>query len=135
MKKDINFPQVEKVYIAITQKINDLQLPEWEVYVINRNPFPIHNLLITSKGYGHKEDGEKLATSTLRHHFDDLGADEYALIEPIDPALFELANEFWLSYYVGKEIFDKKFIFVPGSIMEENLVFIPQLQLKGVMHS
>jgi hypothetical protein len=39
-----------------------------------------------------------------------------------------------VSYYIGNQIFDKKFIFVPESIREENLIPIAQLELEGVLH-
>ena len=58
-----------------------------------------------------------------------------ALVEPIDPAVFHLNNEYWVSYYIGTQIYDKRFIFVPDTICEENLSFIPELELKGVLHS
>ena len=57
------------------------------------------------------------------------------LIEPIDPTVFHLNNEYWLSYYVGAQIFDKRFLFVPDSIREENISFIKELNMEGVLHS
>jgi hypothetical protein len=42
-----------------------------------------------------------------------------------------------VSYYKDDEsnrIFDKKFLFLPGSIIEENMSFIPTLQIRGVIH-
>jgi hypothetical protein len=56
------------------------------------------------------------------------------MVETIDPAVFHLFNEFWVSYYIGDTIYDKKFIFVPGSITESNLSYIPQLDMKGILH-
>jgi hypothetical protein len=58
-----------------------------------------------------------------------------ALIEPIDPAIFHLNNEYWVSYYIGRQIFDKKFVFVPDAIREENISFIKELDMEGVLHS
>jgi hypothetical protein len=55
-------------------------------------------------------------------------------IEPISPEVFHINNEYWVSYYIGNQIFDKKFIFVPESIREENLIPIAQLGLEGVLH-
>ncbi|HMQ00750.1 MAG TPA: hypothetical protein PKC24_13300, partial [Cyclobacteriaceae bacterium] len=57
------------------------------------------------------------------------------LIEPIDPALFHLNNEYWVSYYLQGKLFDKRFVFVPETICEENLTFIKELELEGVLHS
>ncbi len=57
------------------------------------------------------------------------------LIEPIDPGVFHLNNEYWVSYYIGSQIFDKRFVFVPDSIREENISFIKELEMEGVLHS
>jgi hypothetical protein len=57
------------------------------------------------------------------------------LIEPIDPAVFHLNNEYWVSYYVGRQIFDKRFVFVPDTICEGNISFIKELEMEGVLHS
>ncbi len=105
----------------------------WHVYLINRSKVSLDNVLITSKGYGEK-DGEAQKTSTLRHMIPQLAAGEYAMIEPIDPAVFHLNNEYWVSFYIDKQLYDKKYIFVPDSIVEENLSFIPEINLKGVLH-
>jgi hypothetical protein len=57
------------------------------------------------------------------------------LIEPIDSAVFHLNNEYWVSYYIGSQIYDKKFVFVPDTICDENLTFIKILEREGVLHS
>ncbi|MFA6278138.1 MAG: hypothetical protein WC622_15420, partial [Pedobacter sp.] len=72
-------------------------------------------------------------TSLLRHFIGDLTANSFAGVEAIDPAVFGLTNEYWLSYYIGKEIYDKKFVFLPESIIENNLIRIPVLNKPGVM--
>ena len=107
---------------------------EWKVYLINSNEFAIENTLVASKGYGEK-DGEPQRTSILRHFLDTIPPNSATLVEPIDPAVFHLNNEYWVSYYVGSQIFDKRFVFVPDSIREENLSFIKELEMEGVLHS
>lgn len=133
MKKDIEFPKVVGVKVAIAQKINEVQQTEWYVYIINTNDFDLENVLITSQGYG-EIDGEARKTSTLRHLIEHIPANEHALIEPIDPSVFQLCNEYWVSYYVEGKIFDKRFIFLPESVVEDNLIEIKQLSLKGILH-
>jgi hypothetical protein len=137
MKKDILFPKVEGVSLAIAQETRS-DVPEnvWKVYLINKNTFPLFNVLIASKGYGHK-DGEAQKTSILRHMFEKIEPNSVAEVEVIDPSVFHLANEYWLSYYTSEmssKIYDKKFVFMPESIIEANLTFIPELQTKGVLH-
>ncbi len=134
MKKDIKEPKVKNVTVAVAKKTNELNVDEWSVYIINKNDFEIENTLVTSKGYG-ETTGEIQKTSTLRHYLETVEAKSAALIEPINEDIFHLNNEYWVSYYVGSKIFDKKFIFLPESIKEENLTYIKELNTKGILHS
>ncbi|MEL7146342.1 MAG: hypothetical protein AAFO69_08235 [Bacteroidota bacterium] len=133
MKKDIDFQPVENVLVGVVLSNDNTTEPEWQVYIINRNPKKLDTVMITSKGYGTKE-GEEQKTSVLRHSLPFLEAGEYALIETIQPEVFHLNNEYWVSYYIGSQIYDKKFIFVPDTIKEENLSPIKELGLRGVLH-
>ncbi|MDZ7648210.1 MAG: hypothetical protein U5K54_14095 [Cytophagales bacterium] len=86
------------------------------------------------QGYGENE-GVAQRTSTLRHFLETVPANSSALVEPIDAQVFRLANEYWVSYYVGPQIYDRKYVFVPDTICEENLIFIKELEKEGVQHS
>ncbi|MCC5938509.1 MAG: hypothetical protein JJU34_14615 [Lunatimonas sp.] len=132
MKKDIPFHPVTGVKMAIARSQKDAGA-DWAVYIINKNLISLQTLMITSKGYGQLE-GEKKQTSTLRHLIQELEATSVAKVEIIDPKLFSLTNEFWVSYYIMNQIFDKKFIFVQGSMEESNIRYIPELDLFGVLH-
>lgn len=134
MKKDINFNRVEGISVAVALHRNELHAQEWNVYLLNYNPYPLENVLIASKGYGVSE-GDAVKTSVLRHMFERVEARSFVQIEPIDPAIFHINNEYWVSYYIDREIYDKKFVFVPDSITEENLIDISMLQMQGILHS
>jgi len=134
MIRDIEIPEVKNVTVVIARKQQPGESDDWKVYLINKNPFPIENALVASKGYGQK-DGEEQQTSVLRHFIETVPAESAALVEPIDPAVFHLNNEYWVSYYIGTTIFDKRFVFVPDSIREDNLIFIKELDMKGIVHS
>ena len=129
MKKDIEFPAVEQVFVAIAKEGDD----KWTVYLINRNKSELTNVMVTSKGYG-EADGEQKKTSILRHAIPILEPNEFALIEPIHPDVFKLYNEYWVSYFIGEQLYDKKYIFVPDSIKEEHLSYVPELEKSGVLH-
>ena len=77
--------------------------------------------------------GDVYKRQILRHSIGDLGPHESAVIEAIDEQVFGLTNEYWLSYYIGDTIYDKKFIFLPESIVESNLTRIPVVNKPGVM--
>lgn len=132
MINDIEFPEVKNVTLAIVKE--EEEDAPWKVYLINKNQFPIENTLVSSKGYGEME-GEKQKTSILRHFLETIPGNNSALVEPIDPAVFHLNNEYWVSYYVGSAIYDKRFLFVPDAIKEENMIFIKELDKEGVLHS
>ncbi len=133
MKKDIDFSPVTGVEMVIAKSKEETDT-HWDVYLINKNLIELETVMVTSKGYG-KLDGEKKKTSTLRHLIEKMEEQSFARIEPIDPEVFKLNNEYWVSYYILDQIFDKKFIFVPDSIKEENLHYIPELDLIGVRHA
>jgi len=132
MKKDLPENKVEHIAVAVALEKESAEYKTWYVYLINLKKEPIENVLITSKGYGEK-DGEPVKTSTLRHMFPVVPGESYKLIEPIAEETFGLSNEYWLSYYIGSEIFDKKFIFLPESIVESNFIKLPILNKPGVM--
>lgn len=133
MKKDISFLPVEGVNIAITRETNELNEHVWTVFLLNKNDFPITDVTIRSKGYG-TFDGEHQETSTLKHHFPNIPGLFFQMIEPIDPSVFHLYNEYWVSYFINKQVYDKKFIFVPESIIERHLIHIPELDKQGILH-
>lgn len=132
MKKDLPENIVEDVAIAVVLVSETPEVKNWTVYLLNFKDQAITNVLITSKGYGEK-DGKQVKTSLLRHSMGNLEALSFIGVEAIDPAVFGLTNEYWVSYYLGNTIYDKKFIFLPESIIDTNLIRIPLLNKPGVM--
>ncbi len=132
MKKDLPENIVEDVAIAVVLEKESPEVKDWNVYLVNLKNEPIETVLVSSRGYGLK-DGKEVKTSTLRHSIGNVGSREYALIEAIDEQVFGLTNEYWLSYYIGGTIYDKKFIFLPESIVESNIIRIPVVNKPGVM--
>ena len=128
MRKDINFSPVKDVHVVVGKDDKG-----WKVFLINRTRDKLENVMVTSRGYGETKT-EKQQTSTLRHLIPFIEPGEYALIEPIDESVFHLNNEYWVSYFIDGQVYDKKFIFVPDSILEENLIFIEELEMKGILH-
>tara|TARA_R110001599_G_C12209668_1_gene656441 strand:- start:249 stop:647 length:399 start_codon:yes stop_codon:yes gene_type:complete len=129
MKIDILFPEVTGVKIAIAKSTNSLGESEWHAYVINKNLIELTDALIVSKGL-EKPNGEGRKTSTLRHTLGTIEAQSTAPIEMISPEVFLFQNEFWISYYIVGDLFDKKFTVTPFNEFE--LQDIEELGLKGV---
>lgn len=132
MRNDDLRPAVTGVAVVIIQESNEFSDKDWNVYLLNKNDFALNNILITSKGYG-IINNESRKSSTLRQFIDYLDAKSYVKIEPIAEEVFGLSNEYWVSYYVENVIYDKKFIFLPDSILEKNMTDIPLMKTKGVV--
>jgi hypothetical protein len=130
MKKDIPVRKVEKLAIAILPRENEQEL--WDCYLLNLDKKPIKNVLISSKGYG-KLEGERKNTTVLRHFFERIGGGQAEKIEPIQSSLFELTNEFWVSFIQEDYMYDKKYVFVKGAISDDYLTHVPLLERPGVM--
>ena len=133
MKKDIPQYKVEDVAIAIVPRDGGSEEEKlWDTYLVNLKEEPISSVLINSKGYGNVE-GEKIRTTVLRHFFEEIEGLSCVQIEPIQSKLFSLTNEYWVSFVFEDYMYDKKYVFVKGSINEMNFTKIPFINRKGVM--
>ncbi len=135
MRKDIDFPEVKDVGVAVVEDKGEEGKKIYNVYLINISNEIIEEVLITSTGYGvDPKTKEKKKTSTLRHRIAVLASNQAAKIEPIMEDLFSLTNEYFISFWIGNKMYDKKFIFVPESIREENMIELSVLEGKrGVL--
>lgn len=132
MKKDLPENIVDDISVAVVLEDSTPDSKSWTVYLINEKQNSIQNVLISSRGYGFK-DGREVKTSTLRHFLNDVPAQSFVQIEVINPEVFGLTNEYWLSFYIDNVIFDKKYIFLPESIVDENLIKVPLIDKPGVI--
>ncbi len=129
MKKDIPIKKVTNVAIAVVP--NDEDPSFWDVYLINLKPNLIRTVLIVSRGYGEKE-GEKVETNKLRYFYEAIGTDMAVKVELIDSKLFDLSHEYWLSFVEDNFMYDRKYVFVRGSFIEENMTDIPIVNKRGI---
>lgn len=104
----------------------------WYVYLINTTDRALHNVLVSSRGYGELE-GETRKTSEMRHFLETLAPRSWARIERIMEDVFGLNNQYWLSYYLGEQLHDKKFIFLPDSIQPAHFTELPLMGERGVL--
>jgi hypothetical protein len=132
MRKDIHAPKVEGVAMAVVREADEEGDDAWYVYVINQRDEPLENVLVSSRGYGELA-GEARRTSEMRHFLDTLAPRSWARIERIMEDVFGLSNQYWLSFYLGPEIHDKKYIFLPESIAEANFTTLPLMAKRGVL--
>ncbi len=133
MKKDIPDLKVEEVGVAIVPKdVDRLQEELWDVFLINLKSTKIKSVLISSRGYG-EMDGQQANTTVLRHFFEEIAPQTAVQVEPIQPKLFKIANEFWVSFVLEEHMYDKKYVFVKGSIDRTNFINVPLINRKGIM--
>lgn len=132
MKKDIPQYRVEDIAIAVVPRASDVEEELWDTYLINLKEEPITTVLVNSRGYG-EIDGEKMRTTILRHFFEEIGPLRVVQIEPIQTKLFDLTNEYWVSFVYNDYMYDKKYVFVKGSISKTNFTRIPFINRMGVM--
>ncbi len=131
MKKDINIPKVEGVGIAIVKETVAGE-SAFKAHIVNFNMHQITNILISTKGYGRIGDQE-IKTSRFNHFIGVLDTESSKPIEVVSEEVFGLYNEFFVTYYIGRTIYDKKYIFVPESIQEKHFIEISILETKGVL--
>ncbi len=132
MLKDIPQRKVEDLAIAIMPPESGNPDDLWDVVLLNYHEYPILSVLVSVKAYG-EVDGQPKKTATFRYFIEELGSMQEKLLEPIQPEVFELTNEYWVSFSLGNHLYDKKYIFVRGSIDPKNFTTIPFLNRKGVM--
>ncbi|NBA85049.1 hypothetical protein GVN16_04720 [Emticicia sp. CRIBPO] len=133
MKNDIEIPEVKNVCVAVAREQNFDGTYLWKVFLLNKNDFDLKNVLVTSSGFGDTKEGEQ-KTSVLRHFFEEVPALGFQEIEIIDQGVFHLNNEYWVSYQADNKLFDKRYLFVPDSISDKNIIHIRMLEKDGILH-
>ena len=131
MNKDIPENEVRNVTVVIKPEASG---EHWTVHLVNANAFAIKNILVASTGYAEKGPSQE-KTSTLRQFFDVVEPNSSIQVELIDPKVFHLFNEYGVTYYIDKEIYFKKFVFVPDSIVRDNLRHNEVMNTDVVEHS
>lgn len=129
MKKDIEIPEVEGVYVAaVREKNEDFQSMDWNAYLINDRETSIDTVLIVTRGYDDKD-----VTSTMRHSVKELPPQSFAKVEFLQDDVLKLNNEFSVSFFADGKMYHKKFVFRKNTINEKALQEIPVMTKKGVL--
>ena len=133
MKKDIEIPVVENVFLAAVQEWSDEMMSKvWYVYLVNDSDFDLDSVMVVSKAFG-TVDGEMKKTSLLRHAFTNIPSVSVVKVELIEENVLALNNEFMVTYFIGSTLYDKTFIFKSNSIREEATEEVPILFVDGVI--
>jgi hypothetical protein len=134
MREDLLGPKVENVGLALVELPIENAEPEYVVFLINNRDDIMEGIIVTSTGFGENPTtGESVKTSTLRKGIEVMMPGEAARIEPIMPDLFDLSNEFWVSFWVHETMYDKRFVFAAGTIIPKEFKLIPSLNARGII--
>ncbi len=132
MLKDIELLNDTRVGVAIVKELNDALEEVWNVYIINFNTKAIQNVLVTCKGYG-QINNEHRETTVMRYFLGDIPETSFIKVEPIDPSLFVLNNEYFVTFYENGSILDKKLTFLSNTIYDDLLTEIELIKKAGVL--
>ena len=129
MKKDIEIPKVEGVYIAVVSEYNEIyKTQDWNAYIINDKNVDLEIVLIVTSGYS-----ENKMTSIFRKKLDVLPKKSYAKIELMQEDIFALNNEFKVTFFEGNAMFEKTYLFRKNTINDKALQSIPLMKAKGIL--
>ena len=129
MKKDIEIPEVEGVFIAaVLEENEEFRSRDWNAYIINSKQVPLEMILIVARGFDTKK-----TTATMRHSVKILPARSYAKIEYLQDQVLELNNEFMVSFFEGNKMYEKTYILEKHSVKESLLKEIPIINSKGIL--
>ena len=133
MKKDIEIPKVENVFLAAIQEWSDDFMENvWYVHLVNDSDFDLDGVMVVSKAFG-TINGEMKKTSLLRHAFQQVPTLSVVKVEMIEKSVLELNNEFMVTYFIGNTLYDKKFIFRKNTINERATEEVPHIWKNGVV--
>ena len=129
MKKDIEIPKVEQLYLAISQEYNDaFKSNDHYAYLINKKDTDLEMVLIVSKGIDKDKE-----TSVMRHKIEHLPARSFAKVELMPEDILSLNNHFKVTFFENNRMFEKEFILKKNSFKEGALRQIEILNKRGIL--
>lgn len=133
MKKDIEVPKSENVFLAAIAEWNDdFQEESWYVHLVNNTDNGLEMVLVVSRAYG-IINNEQRKTGTFRHAFKEVPAKSTIKIELLENNVLQLDNEFAVTYFLDNKMFEKTFVFKTNTVNKMALSDIPTTNLRGVL--
>lgn len=131
MRKDIQIPTVNNVFMAVVKEYNEeFKCDDWNAYLINDKDTTIEMAIIVSKGY---DEDKMIETSLMRKTIQELPAKSFAKIELVQPELFKLTNFYNVTFFEGNQMMEAKFVFEKNTLKEGALRYIKQLNKEGII--
>lgn len=131
MRKDIEIPEVEGVYVAaVYEQHPEYKTMDWNAYIINEKNIPLEMILIVSSG-----SNEKQITPPMRHSIKVLPAKYFAKIEFLQEKLLKLDNKFAITFFAEGKMYERSFTLPKNTLKESALTTIPIMNNKGILAS
>ncbi len=112
MKADLKQP--ESTHVALAIKVDEsLAEPYWTIHLVNQSNLMLEQIMVTATGYS---PNHSIKTSTLRHRLANLPPKKSQQIEVLSPQVFDLQNQYLVSYFIDGRLYDKKFVIKAGTI-------------------
>ncbi len=129
MRKDIEIPEVEDLFLAVTAEYNEtFKGTDYYVYLINKRETDLEMVLVLSQGAD-----QKRKTSTMRHRIDKLPTQSFARVELMQEEVLDLDNSFKVTFFEGNRMHEKDFLLKKGSLKDGKLRHIDILGKRGVL--
>lgn len=129
MRKDIEIPEVEGVYVAaVYEQHPEYKTMDWNAYIINDKNIPLEMILIVSSG-----SNEKQITPAMRHSIKVLPAKYFAKIEFLQEKLLKLDNKFSVTFFAEGKMYERTFTLPKDTAKESALTEIPIMNDKGIL--
>lgn len=150
MLKDIPQHKVTQLGLAIAPREDDPADPAqnmtdydengqpitlWDAYLINMRDRVIRNVIVNMRGYDQPQGASDTThTSNLRVFIEDIPPHSYVRVEAVPTNIHHLTHQYWVSFTEdGRQLYDKKFVFVKGSLDAMHFTQLPLLNKPGVM--
>lgn len=129
MRKDIVIPQAENIHIVAVKKWDE-EFSEklWNIYFVNNREKEVDTVLVMSRG-----NSEDKTTTTLRRDLGNIASKASVRIEFIQNEVLGFTNEYLVTFFAENKLFERKFIFEPNSISDENMIEIPVMENEGIL--
>lgn len=132
MKKDIEMPSSEGVALAFVPDKDADGKKIWTVGIYNERSTEITNVIINASGVGRIKGVEK-QTASIRFLIDAVPGGRFKSFEILVKDSIELSNTYWVSFFEGDRLCDKKFVVPPKFLALQKKELITPLRKPGVV--
>lgn len=132
MRKDIDIH--DDLYIALAfvpLAAEEGEEPQWDAYIYNAKKHDLTHVIINVSAIG-MIDGVEKETATMRFYLEKLEAESYKKFEVLMHETLLLDNTYWISFYEGETIGEKKMHVRLNASWSDDLSILPLIDKAGI---